>query len=94
MTDKLKIPHEADQPVAVEFSEDMLKVTLKDGRLIATPLAWYPTLVKASAEQRSRYEMNLRGIHWPDLDEDLSIDGLLSSNHPPRRKRKAPVCEG
>lgn len=88
------MPHEADQPVAVEFSDDMLRVTLKDGCVIARPLDGYPLLAKATPEQRSRYEIDLSGIHWPDLGEDLSVNEMLKSNHPPHRKRKAPICEG
>ena len=62
---------------AVEFTAGELVVTLADGRKIVTPLAWYPRLSKASAVQRARYEIMPLGIHWPDLDEDLSIAGML-----------------
>jgi hypothetical protein len=81
-------PREEDHPVKVEFNNDMLQVTLKDGRLIATPLAWYPTLANATPEQRSHYELGLSGIHWPDLDEDLSVNGMLKGNRPPQPRRK------
>jgi hypothetical protein len=62
---------------AVEFTESDLVVTLRDGRKIATPLAWYPRLQRASAEQRGNYEIMPMGIHWTDVDEDLSIAGML-----------------
>jgi hypothetical protein len=62
---------------SVEFTASELVVTLMDGRRIATPLDWYPRLVKASAAQRSNYEIMAMGIHWPGLDEDLSIAGML-----------------
>jgi uncharacterized protein DUF2442 len=62
---------------SVEFTPSELVVTLIDGRRIATPLEWYPRLVKASAAYRSNYEIVPMGIHWPDLDEDLSIAGML-----------------
>jgi hypothetical protein len=62
---------------SVEFTPSELVVTLMDGRRIATPLDWYPRLVKASAAHRSNYEIMPMGIHWPDLDEDLSIAGML-----------------
>jgi hypothetical protein len=52
-------------------------VTLQDGRKIATPLAWYPRLKAATAQQRANYEIMPMGIHWPDLDEDLGIIGML-----------------
>ena len=63
---------------SVEFTATELVVTLQDGRRIATPLAWYPRLRSASAGQRSNYEIMPMGIHWPDLDEDLSVSGMLT----------------
>jgi hypothetical protein len=64
---------------SVECTPTELVVTLMDGRRIATPLDWYPRLVKASAAQRAKYEIMAMGIHWPDLDEDLGIAGMLGS---------------
>ena len=60
-------------------TEDDLKVDLADGRSISVPLAWYPRLLHATAEQRLNWEIAGAGygIHWPDLDEDLSVEGLL-----------------
>ena len=62
---------------AVEFTATELVVTLADGRKIATPLDWYPRLKRASAQQRANFEIMPMGIHWPDLDEDLGIAGML-----------------
>jgi len=62
---------------AVEFTASELVVTLVDGRKIATPLEWYPRLKNATPEQRAKYEIMPMGIHWPDLDEDLGIAGML-----------------
>jgi hypothetical protein len=62
---------------AVEFTASELVVTLADGRKIATPLDWYPRLKLASAAQRANYEIMPMGIHWPAIDEDLSIAGML-----------------
>ena len=62
---------------SVEFTTTELVVTLADGRRIATPLAWYPRLLRASAAERQNYEIMPMGIHWPDIDEDLSIAGML-----------------
>jgi hypothetical protein len=62
---------------SVEFTATELLVTLADGRKIATPLDWYPRLMRASAVQRQNYEIMPMGIHWPDIDEDLSIAGML-----------------
>ncbi len=65
------------KPCAVEFTASELVVTLVDGRKIATPLTWYPRLQRASAAERAHYEIMPMGIHWPDIDEDLSIAGML-----------------
>ena len=62
---------------SVEFTATELVVTLADGRKIATPLDWYPRLAGATAEQRAHFEIMPMGIHWPDIDEDLSIAGML-----------------
>jgi Protein of unknown function (DUF2442) len=62
---------------SVEFTASELVVTLVDGRKIATPLNWYPRLVQASSAQRANYEIMPMGIHWPDIDEDLGIVGML-----------------
>ena len=70
----------ADERVAaVSCDEDRLVVDLMDGRTIAVPLAWYPRLFDASPEQRANWELagGGYGIHWPDIDEDLSTEGLL-----------------
>ena len=63
----------------VRFDAHRLIVDLMDGRTIAVPLAWYPRLANASAKQRENYEIagGGYGIHWPDIDEDLSAEGLL-----------------
>lgn len=70
----------ADERVLnVRCSEDSLAVDLMDGRTIIVPLAWYPRLLVATPEQRDRWQVagGGYGIHWPDLDEDLSTEGLL-----------------
>jgi hypothetical protein len=70
----------ADERVAnVRCTEDSLAVGLKDGRTIIVPLAWYPRLLHATPEQRDRWQVagGGYGIHWPELDEDLSTEGLL-----------------
>jgi hypothetical protein len=65
---------------SLQISEDTLAVTLADGRTIAVPLAWYPRLVQATAEERGTWRLigGGRGIHWPALDEDISISNLLT----------------
>ena len=63
----------------VRSNEDELIVDLMDGRTISAPCAWYPRLANATPEQRAHWEKCAGGfgIHWPDLDEDLSAEGLL-----------------
>ena len=63
----------------VHFTEDTMAVDLLDGRTIIVPLVWYPRLLEASPEQRLNWKISGAGygIHWPDLDEDLSTEGLL-----------------
>jgi uncharacterized protein DUF2442 len=65
------------RPRAIEFTADELLVTLSNGRKIATPLDWYPRLKRASTQQRANFELMPMGIHWPDLDEDLGVAGML-----------------
>ena len=69
----------------VRVTEDELSVLLVDGRLIAVPLSWFPRLLRATPQQRSHFEIlgGGQGIHWPDLDEDLSVAGLLRGTRPP-----------
>jgi hypothetical protein len=64
----------------VEVSDDTLSVELTDGRTIAVPLAWYPRLAHATAQERVSWRLigTGRGIHWPPLDEDISVDNLLA----------------
>ncbi|MBI4480490.1 MAG: DUF2442 domain-containing protein [Acidobacteria bacterium] len=63
----------------VHFTDDTMAVDLADGRTIVVPLVWYPKLLEASVEQRRNWQISGAGygIHWPDLDEDLSTEGLL-----------------
>ncbi len=82
----------ADERVAgVEFSQDSLCVSLKDGRTIGVPLVWYPKLLKATEMQHKKWQVcgGGYGIHWPDLDEDLSTEGLLRGAPAPRIQSKS-----
>jgi hypothetical protein len=81
------MPREEDRPVSVSIEDSMLRVRLQDGREIATPLEWYPSLIKATSEQRANVELSLSGIHWPDLDEDLSVVGMLRGVRPPQGRQ-------
>jgi hypothetical protein len=64
----------------VVITADSLTVDLNDGRSISVPLAWYPRLLHGTPEERSNWRLigNSEGIHWPDLDEDISVENLLS----------------
>jgi hypothetical protein len=64
----------------VVVTEEALVVDLVDGRTITVPLAWYPRLAHGSPTERSRWRFigEGEGIHWPELDEDISVDGLLA----------------
>jgi len=64
------------------FDEDNLWVMLQDGRQLAIPLVYFPRLLNATHEQRQKYEISGGGIglHWDEIDEDISVDGLLLGN--------------
>ena len=74
-----------DRVREVEITDEMLSVTLADGRTISVPLEWYPRLLRASPEERANWEIAGAGfgIHWPDVDEDLSVEGLLRGARAP-----------
>jgi hypothetical protein len=65
---------------SVDFDDEMMHVTLTDGRRISAPIIWFPLLAKATADQRSKCEIGGGGtsLHWPTLDEDLSVAGLMA----------------
>ncbi len=67
--------------IDVSVSDDRLVVILADGRELAAPLAWFPRLVEATPEQQRHWRLIGRGqgIHWPDVDEDISVASLLRS---------------
>jgi hypothetical protein len=80
-------------PVAAWCDDASLHVRLADGREIATPLWWYPSLFAASHAQRNNMELMYSGIHWPDLDEDLSIEGMLNGRKAPGARPPAQAAE-
>ena len=84
---------------ALEFDTDSMRVVLTDGRTLTVPLAWFPILKQATPPQREHYKIGGGGVshgvvwvsrffvslHWPDLDEDLSIAGLMAGANQPSR---------
>ena len=66
--------------LSVNSTDDTLSVELSDGRSISTPLAWYPRLLHATKDERDNWRLIAggQGIHWPELDEDISIENLLA----------------
>lgn len=62
----------------VRFDKDSMWVDLTDGRTLGVPLAWFPRLLNATPAQRERVEMSRTGLHWEELDEDISIAGLIA----------------
>jgi hypothetical protein len=68
-----------DRIIDVKIDDEALTVRLADGRVVSVPLVWYPRLLHATPRQRRKWELCAGGygLHWPDLDEDLSAEGLL-----------------
>ena len=64
----------------VIFTEDSFVVYLNDGRSISVPIIWYPRLLNGNKQERENYELigDGEGIHWPDVDEDISVEGILA----------------
>lgn len=77
--------------VGVTVDDDDLTVDLADGRTVTVPLAWFPRLLHADAGQRENWRLvgDGQGIHWPDVDEDLSVSGLLRGAAAPDASRRA-----
>jgi hypothetical protein len=77
------------EPVAVRFDEDSFWVDLEDGRTLGIPLAWFPRLMHASTSQREAVSLSRAGLHWKEIDEDISVEGLLAGRGDQTRKRQA-----
>jgi hypothetical protein len=65
------------EATGVRFDADSMWVTLSDGRILGVPLAWFPRLLNATPSQRDEFRISRCGLHWEELDEDVSIEGLL-----------------
>lgn len=66
------------EPLSVRFDEYSFWLELEDGRTLGIPLAWFPRLLHGTPEQREAVELSRVGLHWEQLDEDISIEGLLA----------------
>ena len=77
--------------IDVKVDDDDLTVDLADGRRVSVPLAWYPRLLHASPKQRASWELmgDGLGIHWPEIDEDISVEGLLRGVAAPDASKRA-----
>ena len=87
---ELKVPNAENVTVA----EDTLSVDLSDGRTISVPLAWFPRLQHASPEERKNWRLigKGRGIHWEEIDEDISVEGLLPGRLPGESQASFKKC--
>ena len=65
------------EPVDARVTDESLTVDLVDGRTISVPTQWFPRLFHGTPEERANFELSYSGIHWPDLNEDIPVDGLL-----------------
>jgi hypothetical protein len=72
----------------VDFDDDQMWVQLEDGRTLGIPLAWFPRLLHGSAEARRAVSISPSGLHWEELDEDISIAGLLAGRGDMTRTRQ------
>ncbi len=77
------------QPVSVRFDEYSFWVELDDGRSLGIPLAWFPRLLHGTPEQREAFFLSRAGLHWEELDEDISIAGVLAGRGDMTRERAA-----
>ena len=78
--------HQLDKPVSAAFSDGQIVIRMESGAEIRFPVADNPRLVKGTVAQLSNMEISPLGIHWPELDEDLSLRGLLEDDYGQRRK--------
>jgi hypothetical protein len=74
----------------IQVTDDLIVASLADGRIISVPLVWSWRLLEATPEQRANYELigDGHGVHWPDVDEDISAEGMLYGTPAPRPKSR------
>ena len=82
------------KPTDIRFDGGKFWVDLSDGRTLGVPLSWFPVLEEATSEQRQRFYLSTRGLHWEELDEDISVEGLLAGRGDmTNRRRKVAAAE-
>jgi Protein of unknown function (DUF2442) len=77
------------EPLAVRFDDALMWVDLEDGRTLGVPLVWFPRLFHATPAQRNDYELSPSELHWDEIDEDISIAGLLAGRRDMTRPAKS-----
>ena len=75
---------------SVRFDDNTMWVDLTDGRALGVPLAWFPRLLNATPAQRGRVELSRTGLHWEELDEDISLAGLIAGRGDMTRQQAQP----
>lgn len=76
------------RPLGVDFDDDQMWVRLEDGRTLGVPLAWFPRLLHGTPEDRRKVLLSPSGLHWEELDEDISVAGLLAGRGDMTRARQ------
>ena len=78
--------------VAAAFTGSELRLELSDGRTLSVPISWYPRLVHATAQERANWKFTGggEGLHWPDIEEDISVEGLIAGR--PSRESQASLA--
>ena len=77
------------EPGGITFDNNRMIVELSDGRTLGVPLSWFPRLLDATPAQRANYELSPYGLHWEELDEDISVAGLLAGRGDETKAGKA-----
>jgi Protein of unknown function (DUF2442) len=80
----LQIDINDSAPISASCDDTHLTVELSDGRTVRTPIWWYPRLLKATPAQRAAYRLSRLGVHWEEIDEDLSVAGMLRGAKAPK----------
>lgn len=72
--------HQNNHPIGLALRDNMIWVTLRDKRVVGAPLRWFPWLASATVEQQTHFELHAFSIYWPDLDDGLDIEALITGS--------------